>query len=206
MRLKKRAAFTMIEAMLVVALFSMLSLTIFQAFANGLKIWHYGMVDFPEEDIAIFIDKLETDSRNAFFHSLVKFKGADRSLEYATRILAPIDPRRTSVQGDYHWQIGKSRFFFDPIQKIIFRQIAPYGLAIKGRFLRAQPVAKNIRSLHFQYFYKDEEGMIQKKESQGDLPAVIVVAVEYALGGDIRRVVRTISLPLGEGLTRYENE
>jgi hypothetical protein len=204
--LKKSVAFTMIEAILVTALFSMLSLTIFQAFANGLDIWRYGTVDFPEEDIAIFIDKLETDSRNAFVHSLVKFKGSEHSLEYATRIFAPKDPKRTNTHGDYHWQIGKTRFYFDPIQKVIFRQMAPYGLALKGRFLQAQPIARNIRSLRFQYFYHEEEGFVQKKEPQDDLPSVIIVAIEYSLGSDTRRMVRMISLPAGTGLKNYENK
>ncbi|MDP8265935.1 MAG: prepilin-type N-terminal cleavage/methylation domain-containing protein [Candidatus Aceula meridiana] len=193
---KKQTAFTMPEVLIVVALFATLSIAIYQAFANGLKIWDYGEKFFGEEDVVIFLEKIEDDLHNAFFYSLIPIEGSAKALEFATRVVVPTDPE-SGIRSPYVNQIGKVRYSLNKRTQQIERQVFNYGLAVKGKFLKKQVLAKNIRTLRFSYFYLTDQGLTQEEEAETIIPCQVAVDVEYFVGDELRKMVKLINVPIG---------
>jgi len=193
---QRQNAFTMVEMLIVVALFATLSIAIYQAFASGLKIWDYGAKFFGEEDVVIFLEKVEDDLHNAFFYSLIPFQGDAKFLEFASRVMVASDPK-SSIDVPYVKQIGKVRYSLNSRTQQIERKVADYGLAAKGKFLKPQGLAKNIRSLRFRYFYQTDEGLVEEEKVKTIIPCQVSVDVEYFVADDIRRMVKLINIPVG---------
>lgn len=193
---KNKKAMTMIEALLVVALFSTLSLTIFQAFSNGLRIWDYGTASFKEEDVSIFLDKLSLDLRNSLLFSRIPFKGNPKSLECASLLMLKADPK-SSEKRLYARQIGKVKYFFDKNKGKIFRIQANYGQALKSRYQDSKVLVNQVADLTFRYFYKEGEDLLIALKAEDDLPTMIEVSVQYQGNGDVRRITKRIDIPVG---------
>ena len=71
----KPAGFTLIETLLVVAISSVIALTIYSTFNSGLKIWQRLTKKEQASDLNIFFEKISYDLRNSFKFSDIKFVG-----------------------------------------------------------------------------------------------------------------------------------
>ncbi|HSV43921.1 MAG TPA: hypothetical protein VLJ10_05135, partial [Candidatus Bathyarchaeia archaeon] len=71
--LANKISFTLIELLLVASLLSLISVSLYQALSNGLRVWQYTRRLSVEEDVMIFLDKLSADLRNSFDYSLFFF-------------------------------------------------------------------------------------------------------------------------------------
>jgi len=194
--IKNKKAMTMIEVLLVVALFATLSITVFQAFSNGLKIWDYGTSSFKEEDVSIFLDKLSCDLRNSVLFSKIPFEGNSRSIELASLVMLKADPR-SSEQGHYVRQVGKVKYFFDKNKKKIFRILANYGQSLRNRYQYPRVLVGQVKDLTFRYFYKDGEDFLVVSKAEDILPSMVEVSVQYQAGNDVRKIIKRIDIPIG---------
>jgi len=193
---KNKKAMTMVEALLVVVLFSTLSIAVFQTFSNGLKIWNYGTASFKEEDVLVFLDKLSNDLRNSLLFSTIPFKGDSKSIECVSLVMLKSDPK-SSEQRLHARQIGKVKYFFDKNKRKIFRAQANYGQALKGVYQDPRALVDSVESLTFRYLYKQGEELLVASQAKNILPAMIEVSVRYQTDNDVRKMVKRIDIPIG---------
>ena len=85
-RLLSRRAMTLMEILIVVSLIAMMSVAIFNALSNGMKIWKRSQQMVIEEDIAVFFDKIAHDIRNAFVFSQFRFEGDELRFAFPTMV------------------------------------------------------------------------------------------------------------------------
>src|ERR1700690_2646936 len=83
--------FTLTEILLVSAMFAVISLAVFNAFANGFKLWARGQHVMVEGDMAIFLEKIGEDLRQTVIISGIPFKGSSAQLSFPAIILGPTD-------------------------------------------------------------------------------------------------------------------
>ncbi|MDP8264677.1 MAG: hypothetical protein P9M12_04240 [Candidatus Aceula lacicola] len=191
-----KKAMTMVEVLLVVALFSTLSIAVFQTFSNGLKIWDYGTASFKEEDVSLFLDKISNDLRNSVLFSTIPFRGDSKGIEWASLVMLNADPK-SSEQRPHTRQIGKVMYFFDKSKGKIFRVQANYGQTLKGKYQTPRVLVSNVEALMFRYFYRQGKELLVVSSAKNILPAMIEVSVRYRTDNDIRKMVKRIDVPVG---------
>lgn len=193
---KSKTAMTFTEMLLVVSLFAVLSISVFQAFSNGLKIWNYGTSTFAEEDISIFLDKISYDLRNMLVFSSIPFIGEKNRIEFAALAMIKSDSR-SSEKRMYSRQIVKVGYGLDKRAKKIFRFLLNYGQALKS--IKSSPVsiADNVDQIKFTYFYKEKDGLSKVQRAEIVPPSMIEVSVHYKAKGTMRVMVKRIDIPIG---------
>src|SRR3989338_755284 len=82
----KAGAFTLIEMLLVMCMLYFISAAIYTTFASGVKIWIRVNKAAPQADVNIFFEKLESDARNSFKFTGIKFMFKDDHFELATLV------------------------------------------------------------------------------------------------------------------------
>src|SRR5580658_1039411 len=106
----RRRAFTLVEILLVCAMFAVISLAVFNAFSNGFKLWARGQHVLVEGDMAIFLDRIAEDLRQTVIITGIPFKGIETEVSFPAIILAPTDGSRSKEEiGD---QVGAIRYVF----------------------------------------------------------------------------------------------
>ena len=187
-----KKGFTLVEAVLVVSILSVVGIALFHAFSDGMKIWKRTRTFNAGEDIAIFFDKIEVDLKNAFSYPGLSFRGREEYVHFSTRIKLP-DPDGGGI-GE---QIGEVEYAFDPAQNTIVRKEAVYGRALENSFSRQRVLAAAIHSLRFSYYYA-QEGTPQFKDSADQfLPAAVKVEVELLDEQGTRVLKKFINVPMG---------
>jgi len=193
---RNKVAMTFVEMLLVISLFAILSISVFQAFSNGLKIWNYGTSTFAEEDISIFLDKISYDLRNMLVFSSIPFKGEKDRVEFATLAVIKADSR-SSEERMYSRQIVKVGYGFDKRARKIFRFLLNYGQALKGAKASPVSVADNVDQIKFTYLYKEKDGLARAQRAEIVPPSMIEVSVRYKAKGAMRTMVKRIDIPIG---------
>ncbi len=188
-------AFTLVEILLVVSLFAVTSIAIYQTFASGVKIWNYAAKSFPEEDVLLTFERITRDVHNAFYFSLFEFKGEPSDLRCTTLIITKADPR-AGASDLYVTQIGRVRYFFDQAKKQVLRQQADYGQATKDRWQPTSVVARGIEQLSFKYLYRENNRLVERLRAQGVMPAMVRVDIAYQVDREVRRMTRFIDIPV----------
>ena len=155
--------FSITEMLLVVGLFSVLSIAVYQTFSNGLKIWDYGTKFFAEEDVFIFLEKISEDLQNTLKHSSIEFKGEDNFVEFAT-IVTVLRDSPGSPKDAYVRQIGKTRYYLNNEKHSIMVKKANYAKAIRGKYFKPQRVTPHVQSLKFRYYFKTDQGLKAKRK------------------------------------------
>ncbi|OGX24720.1 MAG: hypothetical protein A2787_01955 [Omnitrophica WOR_2 bacterium RIFCSPHIGHO2_01_FULL_48_9] len=195
---QKSFGFTLIEILLVVSLMAMVGLSIYSAFANGLKVWDRGKNLNAQEDIMIFFDRIGAELRNSFRFSKVPFYGRSQRVVFPTMVKVLPDPKMNPEENSYISQIGKVEYEFDVVKDQLIRREASYGQAIQGRFSEKGAALRGIRNIEFKYYFPDEHGELFSTQIIDDLPAAVTIEVEYFdQGGEVQKVIKTINIPLG---------
>lgn len=187
---------TLIELLLVVSLMAGISLTLYNAFSAGLKIWHRHQKLVVEENIAIFFDKLSHDLRNVYYYSLIAAEGSYDHFSFPAIILTVKDDRLQKEEVDYVEQLGKVKYSFRLLDKTIYRQKAGYSDALNKSFGPGEPIAKGIDRLTFKYVYRGEEGETLSDTVLETLPSSIEVKVTFTSNEQQKSLRKFIDLPL----------
>jgi len=186
--------FTLTEILLVAALLSVLGLSVYSAFNNGIKIWKRVVKNVIEEDISIFFEKISRDLRNSFQYSLMEFEGAQQRIAFPTLI----------VSKSSKYEIGYVAYFEDSIDNSINRQQQNYSQLYKGINPTPSKLVKNIENLTFQYYYydaeRDETSWESSWEDKENLPLAVRVKVEFYEDNEEKSLVKSISVPVCEML------
>jgi len=187
-------AFTLVEILLVVSLFAMTSIAIFQTFSSGVRIWDYASKFFPEEDVMLSLEQMTHDLHNSFYYSLFEFKGELATAEFTTIVTTPSDPRSGSVS-PYLQQIGRVQYSFDKNKKQILRKQADYGQATDKKWQEPKVFANGVTQLKFTYLFRSKNRLVERPVTKGVMPAMVRVEIDYQAEKDIRHMMRVIDLP-----------
>ncbi len=193
----RRNGFTLIEMLLVVSLLAVISLAVFQAFANGLKIWKKGYEARTEKDIFIFFEKLSQDLHNSFVYSLIPFDGKESAIAFSAIVHIPQDAHLSHGENIYIDQMGKVKYYFDSLKNNICRQQAGYGRALKDRFAKEEILISGIQSLRFLYDYHEGGSFLSRETGRETFPSYLQVAVVYGDPGNPKKIQRSIPIPIG---------
>ncbi len=195
--LKKQTALTLVEVLLVSAMIGVVSLALYQALSNGLRIWERSRVSCVEEDAMFFLDKLTMDLRNAFTFSLFEFEGEQDRIVFSTIVAVPMAASGSDEAVVYIDQIGRVEYGFDAERKAVFRRQANYGQAVKNEFGPRQVLANPVISVSFKYFMRGELGLSERQLDQEGLPEAVEVLLQYTdIHGQTQEMRRMINLPL----------
>lgn len=170
----RRKAFTLIEILLVAALFAMLGLAAFTCLSNGLKLSQRAGLLSSEEDVAMLLDRFCWDMKNAFSFSLISFKGEEMKIKLPTLVWTATDRRGIRAKDEFETQMGAVEYAFDIDKKAILRRQANYSQALREEWGDPQMVVAGVESIRFRYFYEGQkEGRLTI--DGGDLPSAIEI-------------------------------
>ncbi len=195
----KRYGFTLIEILIVVSLFSLISIAIYSSVVSGLNVWNRIRTKIIEEDIALFFDKISLDLHNSYFYSKIKPEGSRHSISFPCRVWVPADSKLGLPSGHYLRQLGKVEYFFDKEKHLLIKKIANYSQALKGDYGFTKILLDNIVDVYFRYFYfRDNKEIETYTIENGSLPFRVKIYVVVSLPcGEKRTISRYVDVPLG---------
>jgi prepilin-type N-terminal cleavage/methylation domain-containing protein len=194
---KRSCGFTLIEILLVSALFAMCSIAIFRTFVSGVKLWEHAQRFSVQEDISIFMDKLSEDLRNGFYYSKIKFSGMETQLVFPAFVTTKADEnssRRTEGLID---QMGVVKYHLDYEEHKLYRSQANYGQALKGKFQEPRAIVHAVDGIRFAYYYPGKKGLQAYAKAQDAIPAGVYVEVKFHDESSERTMSRFIAIPAG---------
>ncbi len=194
-----RRAFTLIEMLIVASLLSVTGLAVYNAIANGLRVWEYSRRYSAEEDVAIFFEKISGDLHNTYAYSLIEFEGKADKIFIPTIVRMPAD-LKTPDKNHIIQQMGAVEYFFQKGKKTIYRRQSNYSQALKTKKkFQAQSLATSVEGLRFIYFFFEDGKIKPKKAVSKQIPVSVLVEVDFAeVGGNIRHLQRIINIPMGQ--------
>ena len=196
--IKHKAGMTLMEVLIVVSIVAVVSLSLFNAFSNGLKVWRLSQQLVLEEDVAIFLDRLSQDLRNSFLYSKIYFEGDHYDFAFPTRVVTRIDFNKTPDNpDDIEDQMGRVEYIFEPSRKLLVRRQANYSQALMKTFSDPRIMLEGVDRVEFKYIYLTEEKEIVSEQMLEILPASIKVEVDFSDQFGQRSIEKYIDLPLG---------
>lgn len=166
-----KRAFTLIELLIVVAIFSIVSIAVYATFSSGLRVWRRAQdVNITERKDLLRIEKLSREIRQALNFKDIDFDGSKDKICFAEIVDS---------------EITRITYFFDADKKMLFRSVDKLAdiLAAKeeNETLESKPLPylANIDKLSFSYLYFDlqKNSYLWKEEwveeEQRNLPLAI---------------------------------
>lgn len=193
----KKNAMTFIELLIVASLLSILSIALYNALSNGLKVWSRSNRSMLEDDVVIFLDKINSDLKNSFYYSKISFSGSTNKFSFPTMVRVEADPRGPEKKGEYIKQIGKVEYYFDPYNGGLYRRFANYGKAENNEFFKPRLLVSSIDSLRFKYFYARELSELESDKTLETFPSAVEVTVEFSDQSGIRSINKFINIAIG---------
>ncbi|KKS44751.1 MAG: hypothetical protein UV05_C0001G0011 [candidate division CPR1 bacterium GW2011_GWA2_42_17] len=185
------------EVLLVVSLISIINIALYNALVNGLRIWERSQRLVVEQDLAVFFDKIAQDLRNSFLYSRIKFNGNDHRFSFPTRVHILADPKSDSPIDQYISQLGRVEYYFDTIEKKIYRHQANYGQALSEEFSRPTALVNAVETVEFQYIYLTDNEEIVSREVLDIPPSGVDIEVHFSDSGVQKSVRKLIAVPIG---------
>ncbi len=197
MRLKLKG-FTLIEILLVSVLISVIGITIFRCFANGLKLWSKAQRLNNEVQVAIFLDKIADDLRSTVNISGIEFKGTATEVSFPCIIRTTADHKSSRASEEFINQIGRVQYIYDYSQHAILRKQANYSQALKGKWqINDVPIVSGIDSLEFHYDVSTQKGFQFKNETREGLPLGLMIEVRFSDDNGQHQFKRYVLIPIG---------
>lgn len=185
-----RKGFTFIEILIVTVLLSIVSLTIFSTFNNGIKIWQRMNTEMPEEDVALFFEKFTVDVRNCVVSQSIGFMGSKEKFEFCGLVKSPHLKNAS---------IGKVFYAYDPGHRQLTREQRDYSQLYQDEPGLSNKTLANVSSLKFEYYFYDEkkkEYLWKEEWLEEYIPLAIRISFELSYGQEINLFVKTVSIPV----------
>jgi prepilin-type N-terminal cleavage/methylation domain-containing protein len=191
-KIKRRIlrGFTLVEILIVTMMMSVVSLAIYSAFNNGIKIWQRINRQLPQEDINIFFDKFTTDLKNCVKLKNISFIGKADMLEFASIVLSARMEQAS---------VGKLVYRYDRLAGILRRDQFDYSAVFTDEKNATAGALDHIRSLKFLYYNLDEEKkeyIWQEEWLIDELPKAVRMEVEFVQGSEVFYLTRTVNIPI----------
>lgn len=150
---------TLIEVAFTSLVISVVAFAVFGSLSRGIDIWSRVQGVFPQEDVAIFFDKIEVDLANSFRYPDLRLTGNATSLAFPTFVVS----RPPGPQGG---MIGMASYVFDDAGGEIQRAAANYSEMYEAKEGPRSVILRHVEHLAFSYlfFNKEEERYIWAAE------------------------------------------
>jgi len=169
---------------------SLISLSLYAAFNNGMKIWQRLNQRYGIEDLYIFLDRFTVDIQNACRLQGWRFQGKEDGFELPTLIDSPRLGRVT---------VGKATYSYNQQARTLSRSQADFSQLYESKRDNARLIG-NIQSLVFEYYFfdKQKKEYFWLREYLGDnLPLAIRVELVYDDGKGKREFSKIVDIPVG---------
>jgi prepilin-type N-terminal cleavage/methylation domain-containing protein len=186
---------TLVEILIVTSLISLISVVLYHALSNGLRVWGVSQKVVIEEDTALFLEKLSSDLHNTLFYAKLPFLGDHETLSFPTMIKLK-EEDAFSQSPKVSEQIGRVQYSYDVSHKTIIRKEADYGQAINNEYGYAQTFVTQVDSLRFNYIYVTEKEQILSENILETMPSAVEVEVTFFENKLKRSIKKTIDIPL----------
>lgn len=175
--------FTLIEILLVTVILSIIGLSVYSAFNNGIKIWKRIARNVIQEDVSIFFEKISHDLRNSLQYADIKFEGTEERISFPTIIIS-------NEQNLLKPELGCVTYFRDNKDNSLNRQQINYSQLYQNARLSdgqanqlSRSLLSNLEAITFQYYYYDiETDRYYWKsiwENEEYLPLAVKIKVEF---------------------------
>ena len=185
-RNKHTAAFTLVEILVTTAIAAVISLALFTAFSNGIRIWRRVNTRVAAEQFALFCERFRDDTLRAVNFSTIPCAGRETGLEFACLVAVPGQPLRGVGRVEYAFENGG-----------ITRAAGDYPSAFAFQRPEGRTVLEGVRVCAFEYYFfdsvKKEYGWAEEWQ-QPRLPLAVRLRCEFKDG---REAVRTFTFPTG---------
>lgn len=184
---KLRLGFTLIEVLIVTVMLPMISLSIYSALNNGIKIWRRINNQAIEEDINIFFEKFNYDLQNSFKFKDIDFVGKNIKISFPNVIFSDRINKSTVGQIIYLYDIGTGT---------LIKEEKDISHIFNNKVGKRKKLLKNIKDLEFQYcfFNKKEKEYYWQSEGLGNFFAV-KVKIKIVKDGVSREFIKTVTIP-----------
>lgn len=196
MRNIAKRGFTMVEVLMVTAIFASIGLAVFSCLSNGLKLWTRSQQAIVEEDAVIFFDRFSTDLRNAFMYSQISFEGEQNRIAFPTVVYTSADQASSRASEGHVDQIGLVRYSFDASGGRIIREQGNYSQATRGALGPAKVEVSGVKEVKFRYFYPGSTDPFLTAQNDKVLPAGVEVEIRFS-GEDEKMLKRYVPIPAG---------
>ncbi len=187
---------TLIEVLIVVTIVSVVGLSVYQSLSSGLRVWERHQKMVQEEDIIIFFHKFERDVRNIAPFSLIPMTGHQKRIAMPTTVFTAADIKRGWGENIYVDQLGLVEYYFDPIERSVYRRQVNYAQAVKNLFGRTQKVLSDVEEFRIRYYFLTEEGVTYSSSIDNIIPVGIEVKVAYSDEHGQKEMEKIINIPL----------
>ena len=191
-----RQGFTLIEMLIVLAMFSLIGLAVVATLSNGIKIWQRLNQVNKQEDINIFFEKFTSELRNTFRFNTIKFQGQKEKISFATFVTTP-GSRQAQLTG-----IGEVTYSYDKKKKQLSKQVRNYSQIYKDEAGKNGVLFENVESVRFDYyFYNSEEKeyiWLEDWQIEEALPLAVRIELEFENGRQSEKITRTIDIPISQ--------
>ena len=179
-KLANRAAFTLIEILIVVSLLTMTSLAVMTSFLQGIKIFNRFNDSQDGLEKAFLIEKLTHDVKNSANDPKVPWVVSTDSLSFAS--VSTVSSKEEDAAGVLPARI---RYYFDPEKKAVIR--TEVSFPFDRASAQSEVLAESIQSLKFNILRDNEEKP----------PSRVTVTLEYGDAPDMRILKKDILVPIG---------
>lgn len=180
----KRRAFTLIELIITVTIFTIIIVTVYSSFYMGMKAWRRAEGDASFPKIRIGLLKIEKELKDSFYFSRIPFKGTSEEVSFPLTVPDGDSQKIYIVTYDVNEDGGTGLKQLIRKERIFSAQEEVLEEKTKG-FL---PLVKDIR---FEYAYRTDSASKEFEwqgfwdgETQNRLPSGIRISLEMDGSGD----------------------
>ncbi len=195
--------FTLIEAVIVAGIFSVVGLTLLATFSSGLKIWQRVYKESSDEDVAIFFEKFSYDLRNTVKYNSIDFRGSKIKVSFATFI------KKNSQFPGLSKGIGEVTYYWDKKNKKIFRVLKNLNDIYREKEGTTQLLLNNIddfRINYYSYNLKEKKYFWKEEWNTKDIPLSVSLYISLRYKNSTFNYQRVVNIPLGEVKDWIQND
>ncbi|VAW18715.1 hypothetical protein MNBD_BACTEROID05-1166 [hydrothermal vent metagenome] len=196
-KIGSREGMTLVEILLVVALIGILNVAIYYCLSSGLNVWKRSQGLVIEEDISIFFEKLTEDLRNKVRYSGIPTEGYEYKFSFPSVVYTLQDSQKKNSSDQFVNRLGRVEYYYDILDKGIYRRQANYGQALEGYYQPARKIVSSVRQLRFRYYYFTDDGEFWSDSVLDVFPLGVKVEVEMLEKGKKRKMSKFIEVPFG---------
>ena len=192
--MSKKNCFTLTEVAIVAALFSVVGIALVSSFSSGLKVWKKVYTQTPQDQVAIFFDKVSLDLRSAFNHNEIKFLGNAKRISFPGLIIT------RDSGGSLKKSIGEVVYYWDESGKKILRitnSMSDLYKESRGKVYEVLNGVDNFEINYYSYSPEEDEYFWNDCRQDGILPLSVTITVSFGYEDNILNFTKTISLPAG---------
>lgn len=189
--------FSMVELLVTVALFSLISMGMMAVFSQAIRIWKITQ-RFSSLDVDLSLERMKDDLRNTARYGNEFFQG-DKESFYLMRSEVLLDKKVQDL--DLPAQV---KYTLDRNSHEISRELVPWSAVLKGEKNNVNHVKKmgaHIEQMKFRYYAFDPQvkgyRFVEQWKSQSCAPQAIEVTLTYGKMQKFETMTRMLEIPIG---------